>query len=149
MLNHICETKALIGPDFPKQVIPLLELVKHTVKIIVFDWRWYPHTTGTAIDKFNQAIIAAAKRNVKIQAIVNSNAISDILKKHNIQTKKVHTEKLVHTKMMILDDRCLIIGSHNYTQNAFSLNLEASAIIKLPSEDNEFSKYFDKLWSSS
>ena len=47
--------------------------------------------------------------------------------------------------MMLIDDNVLIIGSHNYTQNAFTMNFEASVIIKNSPEIKRFIEYFNNL----
>jgi len=39
---------------------------------------------------------------------------------------------------MIIDNRILIIGSHNYTQSAFQMNMETSLIIENDSTVERF-----------
>jgi phosphatidylserine/phosphatidylglycerophosphate/cardiolipin synthase-like enzyme len=136
----------IIGSKFAEKVVPLIEAAKDTIKIIVFDWRFYPEAQRGPVQDFNFAICAAAKRGVKIKALVNNDSLLQTLKQNGVEAKRIYSVKLVHTKMMLVDDEIAIIGSHNYTQSAFSANLEVSVILELDKNDNSLSNYFKNLW---
>ncbi len=140
------EPQAIIAQQYPKVVIPLIQNVKQSIKIIIFDWRWYPMRLGSTVSTFNQAIIEAQKRGVDVMALVSSEQVLTRLKSHGIQAKMVYSKKMLHTKLMLLDDKIVVLGSHNYTQNAFALNHECSVAFSLETSDNEFVKYFSSLW---
>lgn len=137
---------SIIGPQFPKKVIPFINEAKVSICIVVFDWRWYFWDPASPVSLFNQAIIQASRRGVKIQVITNCNDIIKILKSEKIEAKKLLTPYLVHSKMILIDSKILVIGSHNYTQAAFTTNHEISAIIDDADEICDFVKYFQDLW---
>jgi phosphatidylserine/phosphatidylglycerophosphate/cardiolipin synthase-like enzyme len=137
----------IVGKEYPAKVIPLIESAKSTIKIVVFDWRWYGADPGASVQLFNQAIIRASRRGVQIKAIANANDVITILNKHGIQAKKIITKKLMHTKLMIIDDSLFIIGSHNYTMSAFHLNEELSVCIFGVGGCARMLTYFDNLWT--
>ena len=56
------QTKTIIGKEFGPKVIPLIKQARKSIDIIVFDWRWYPDQIGSAIQRFNNAIITASKK---------------------------------------------------------------------------------------
>jgi len=120
------EIKTIIGPNFPKEVTPILENAKKTIDIIVFDWRWYSDDPSNPVQKFNQCLVRAVRRGVVVRALLNSSAILPILDGVGIKAKCPDIEGLVHSKMIIIDEKDLIIGSHNFTQHAFTSNLEIS-----------------------
>ena len=138
--------ETIIGKQFPEKVIPLLDNSKKSIDIIVFDWRWYPQDPGAAAQLFNQSIVRAVRRGVKVRVIANNNDIIDVLKKVGCDAKKLLTTKLVHCKLMIIDDEIVITGSHNYTQSAFQMNLELSIILPQPENISEFSNFFNSLF---
>ncbi len=140
--------ESIIGKQFPIKVIPLIEKAKREIKIVVFDWRWYPNDLGHPVQLFNQAIIQAKRRGVKVQAIVNNKEIVNILKNEGCEAKKLLTSRLVHSKMIIVDDELLIIGSHNYTQSAFTMNHEASVVVDDQESLKGFIKYFNNLYNN-
>ena len=137
----------VIGGEYPREVIPFLETAKHKIKIIVFDWRWYPNTPGSIVQKFTRSIFNASKRGVKVQVIGNHDDVLSVLRRFNCEAKKLVTQKLVHTKLIIIDDNITVIGSHNFTHNAFTKNYEASVIIENEEVAKSFDLYFKLLWS--
>ncbi len=140
--------ETIIGKEFPKKVIPLIENAKKTINIIVFDWRWYPQDPGAQCQLFNQAIIRATRRGVKVQAIVNNDEIVRVLNQNGCQAKKILTKRLVHCKIMIIDGGTVITGSHNYTESAFQMNLEISVILDDVEKIAEFSNFFTNLFNT-
>ena len=124
------QIESAIGSDFSKKVIPLIENAKNSIKIMVFDWLWYPNDPGSPVQQFNHAILTAKNRGVEVQVITNIDAIIKILNSQGCFAKRLFSKRLVHVKMLIVDGRHLVLGSHNYTQRAFTMNFEASIILK-------------------
>jgi phosphatidylserine/phosphatidylglycerophosphate/cardiolipin synthase-like enzyme len=142
------ETELILGKQYPDMVIPLIKAAKSTIAIIVFDWRWYPDYVAYPIQKFNLEILNAAKKGVKICAITNYKEITELLKNSAIQAKHLIHDKLVHSKIMIIDNKIAIIGSHNYTHSAFSYNHEVSVIIRDPDLCSQLTTHFNNLWQN-
>lgn len=136
----------IVGKEFPKKVIPLIEQAKSSIFIVVYDWRWYPDQIGSAIQRFNNSILNSAKRKRKIKVITNRPYINTILPKLNIDAKTIHSKRMLHTKLMIIDSKIAILGSHNYTMNAFTLNHEVSVILQDEEAVKRLILYFNNLW---
>ena len=137
---------SLSGSQYPKYVIPLIEKAKHSIKIVVFDWRWYPQDPGASCQLFNQTLVRASRRGVKIDAIANSDNVNKILNANGINTKKLETGRLVHSKLIIIDNEIVIIGSHNFTQSAFNSNIEMSILITNDPNIQTLITFFQNLW---
>jgi len=142
----IMEPVAIIAQQYPRVVIPLIEQAEESIRAVVFDWRVYPTQPGHAVTLFNQAIARAVKRGVDVRVLVANDGVAQQLRAHGLNVRRLHSKKLLHTKMIILDDTRVVIGSHNFTQSAFTLNEEASVLVEMPQKDNSFAKYFDALW---
>ena len=138
--------ETIIGSQFPKKVIPLIDQAVKSIDIIVFDWRWYPQDPGASVQLFNQSIVRARRRGVRVRAIVNNDEIIRVLKEVGCEAKKLITQSLVHSKLMIIDYSLVISGSHNYTQSAFQMNLETSVIFDDAVAAVGFQKFFEGLW---
>jgi len=129
--------ESIIGKEFPKKVIPLIDSCKKSLKIIVFDWRWYPNDPSNPVQLFNQAIIRASRRGVAVEVITNFADVVNLLNSEGCKAIKPITKNLIHAKMMIIDGELLILGSHNYTQSAFTMNYEVSVLFDdKPTIDN-------------
>ncbi len=46
---------------------------------------------------------------------------------------------------MIIDEELCILGSHNYTKNAFNINFEMSVIIRNKEAVSKALKYFENM----
>lgn len=136
----------IIGRQFPEKVIPLINNAKNSIDIVVFDWRWYPFDPAASVQLFNQAIVRAVRRGVRVRGVVNSVEILNILNKQGCQIKKLVTTNLVHAKFMVLDNEIAVIGSHNYTQSAFQMNLEVSVILQGREEIQTIIDFFNNIY---
>jgi phosphatidylserine/phosphatidylglycerophosphate/cardiolipin synthase-like enzyme len=135
----------IFGGEFPEKVLPLIQGAKSVIKIIVFDWRWYPSDPGCACQRFNNAIVMARKRGVAISVLTNCKDVIQVLRSAGIVAKGALSVRLLHSKMIIVDNKHLVIGSHNYTQNAFTSNFEASVILHDCDDLAQFDQYFNSL----
>ena len=138
--------ESIIGKQFPTKVIPLIDNARASIKIVVFDWRWYPNDPANPVQLFNQAIVRAVRRGVKVEAISNTDQIIQILKAQGCSAKKPSIKNLIHAKLMIFDDKDLVIGSHNYTQNAFTMNMEISTYIPDCPDIENYLRFFRSLF---
>jgi phosphatidylserine/phosphatidylglycerophosphate/cardiolipin synthase-like enzyme len=136
----------IIGKEFVDKVIPLIKGSQKSIDIIVYDWRWYPNQIGSAIQRFNNEIVAAKGRSKKIRIITDSPTLINVLKPLNFLVKKNFSKKTLHTKLMIIDGKTAILGSHNYTMNAFTINHEVSVIIEDEKVVARLKLYFENLW---
>ena len=141
--------QAIIGKQFPKVIIPEIDRAKHSIKIVVFDWRWYPNDPGNPVQLLNQALVRAVRRGVKINADANNNEIVSTLNKVGVHAKKLISKNLVHAKLMIIDEKTVVVGSHNYTQSAFTMNYEISAMFADRETARQFLQFFDSLYYSN
>jgi len=138
--------QTIIGQEFLKKVVPIIEGSKKSIKIIVFDWRWYGDDPANPVQLFNQAIVRAVRRGVKIEVIGNSEPVLSTLRSVGVQARKIVSKNLVHAKMIIIDDVDVVVGSHNFTQSAFTKNHEVSLYIQAAPQAQDLIKYFEKLW---
>lgn len=145
-MGHMQTPIALIGSDFVDGVLPLIAAAKENIRIVIFDWRFYPDQATSPVSFFNNALIGAVRRGVKARCLVQSEALKAQLLRLGFDVRIVHTRGLVHAKMLVIDDKKVVLGSHNYTQNGFSMNQEVSCAFEMEEEGNDFAAYFDRLW---
>jgi phosphatidylserine/phosphatidylglycerophosphate/cardiolipin synthase-like enzyme len=55
----------------------------------------------------------------------------------------------MHAKMLAIDDKLLICGSHNWTPGSFRINSETSIVVNSPTCAAVVGAEFDKLWQLS
>jgi len=138
--------ETIIGKQFSEKVIPLIDEAKNTIRVVVFDWRWYPNDPGNPVQLFNQAIVRASKRGVNVQAIVNFDPLVKTLKDLGVNAKKLASANLLHTKLILIDDEVVVVGSHNFTSPAFTKNFELSVFFTDVEIGQELINYFNQIW---
>lgn len=138
----------IIGSQYPKSVIPLIFKATTSIKIVVFDWRWYPDRIGNSVQVFNQALVCASRRGVDVRAVVNSLTLAERLNSLGIKAKHFKDKRVLHSKLLWIDEKYLVIGSHNFTQSAFASNLETSVILHTPLQSPPFLDFFNNLYNS-
>jgi len=137
----------ITGKEYPKKVIPLIDGAKTNIEIVSYDWRWYRDQVGHPVQQFNTALVRAVHRGVLVRAVLNTALLLPVLKKVGVHARILRDKRTLHTKMVIIDKKILVIGSHNLTRNAFATNLEASCIIDLDDDNNRVHEYFENLFN--
>lgn len=139
--------ETIFGNNYVMKVIPLIENAQKSIKIVVYDWRWYENDPANPCQLFNSAIVRAKNRGVEVSACVNSEAIARPLRDNKIAVRIPISKNLMHSKFIIIDDEILIHGSHNFSQSAFTTNFETSTISRDFVITRDFLSFFNSLWS--
>jgi len=137
----------ITGAEYPKTIIPLINEAKTSIDIVSYDWRWYRDQTGHPVQRFNIALVQAKQRGVEVRAVLNSALLLSILKKVGIKARILREKRTLHSKLIIIDRKILVIGSHNLTRNAFATNHEASVILDIPEGYTRIQEYFENLFN--
>ncbi len=119
---------------------------RQSIKICAYAWRWYENAPEKDIQRFNYEVARRARSGMDIQAMLNYKTQADYLKQYGIKTKTFPTERAMHTKAILIDEKILILGSHNLTERANSSNFEVSVLITDTSVCLDFLDYFNKMW---
>jgi phosphatidylserine/phosphatidylglycerophosphate/cardiolipin synthase-like enzyme len=140
------QNRTIIGSEYPKKVIPLIDKAKRSICMCMFDWRWYQNDFANPVSLFNSSLIRAKRRGVDVRILTNYSEIIEYVCSLGFNAKKWPEKNLLHSKMIIIDDEVCIMGSHNITQSAFTSNMETSFLIIEKPEILIFQKYFNALW---
>ena len=137
----------IIGADYPKVLIPLLDGSRKNIDIVVYDWRWYSDQLMHPVQQFNMALVRAVHRGVVVRALLNKPDILPTLQKVGIRAKQIRDRRTLHSKLVLIDGNTLVIGSHNFTRNAFAGNIETSIALSVPLENSRFADFFNNLYN--
>ncbi len=138
--------KVLIGSEFVDASCVLLSRARESVDIVVYDWRVGIGHTSEPVKQFTNAVAGARLRGCKVRVLVNNDGVREYLSRLGLECKRLYSASLVHAKMLLIDRQIAVVGSHNYTQGAFTMNLEVSLAVDLGDTDNELAAYFDRIW---
>lgn len=125
-----------------QRMIELIRSAQKSIKVAMFTW--------TRVD-FAQELIAAAKRGVKVETVIDRYAgkgasakIVRLLEQEGIPVLLSTGNKLLHHKFIYIDDTILINGSANWTNAAFKDN-DDYFIVLYPLTAEQQAK-MNKLW---
>ena len=94
-------------------------------------------------NQVREALIEAAKRGVRVQVFLDISADEDFsteanrgvgkdLRRHGVAVHFDSPRRTTHTKLVVIDQRYLLLGSHNFTHSALRHNNEVSVLIESP-----------------
>jgi len=151
------KVQSALGSDYGPRVTALLDGAKSSVRVLMYEWKWYSHESAGGVRDFNLALVRALRRGVKVRVILNSEDLShpltringrtgSFLRKAGAEVKTGHLGSTTHAKVLIIDDEILVLGSHNISKSAFTRNFEASIIIHSRQSILDFIRYFENIW---
>jgi len=128
-------------------IISLLQSANRSIEV-----EMYTFTNS----KLANALISAKKRGINVQVLIGETGSEDegtiitLLNAGGIEVKKAPSKfKIMHAKLMIVDDAIVLIGSHNWSQNAMFYNRELSVVIQSPSLATQLLEIFNSDWAKS
>lgn len=114
-------------PDAVKKMIELFRAAKKSIQVAMFTW--------TRTD-FTQELIAAKKRGVKVEVVLDRYAgkgtsakIANMLKEGGIPVRLSTGQGLLHHKFAYIDKNIVVNGSANWTKAAFENNDDCFVVI--------------------
>jgi len=147
-IKNAFEPVPIFASDYVDKVVPFINNVQEEIRIIIFDWRIPESGEMSRVSVFNDAIFKAVARGVKVRAIVSSEKVKAVLEKMGVFVKVWPTDRRLHTKLLILDRFHIVLGSHNFTESAFSSNHELSCFFIVSEYENKFINYFENMWTN-
>jgi len=131
-----------------------------SIDIILYEFKWYD--SNNVVAKLRDALIKAHENNVSVRIILDQADYRDqetelskenkktgnYLKSKGIEVKYDSLKTTTHDKMVVIDSKIVILGSHNWGYSALTNNNEASILIKDKEIAEYYQDYFDNLWKS-
>lgn len=148
MPQEISKTRLFLSSEFTQGLIDLIESAERSIYIFMFDWRWYKNDFSCDVSLINQALVRAARRGVQVQTLLNYDVLVEQLNKLSITAKKANVKKLLHAKSIVIDEKYIVLGSHNLTKEAMTANVEMSMVVEDPESATRIIEYFKSLWNN-
>ena len=148
----------LPGRAFIGTITDCVRAARATIDIIQFEWKWYHHDHDSTIQQLSYEVLQAARRKVAVRVLlnkehprhpltpVNKNTILN-LQEAGASAKFGPSSPITHAKLWILDKEITVLGSHNMSRRAVTVNDEASVKIVSKEVAGEFTRYFEALWN--
>ena len=147
-----CFAVLLKNQEYVPALTKAIDEAKSEIIMSFFLFKISGHKNGSP-DLILAHLAKAVKKGIKVTVILeNSGGIDPQLDADNRQTKEFLQEKGVkafldsprkttHTKLIVIDQRLIILGSHNLTQSALKYNNEISVLLDRPDLAKEARNY--------
>ena len=136
----------------------LIAQAKNSIRLIMFFFR-LPEDEDYPTRPLFDALVQAHKRGVKVRVIldrdkvdepygsryVNASAL-EALKEAGIESRFDSEDSLTHSKLLVVDDAHIVIGSHNWTAGSFYAYDDTSAYVYSEAVGNFYGADFDARW---
>ena len=146
----------LTNEDYFPVLLQTIDEAQNEIFISMFSFKTNERKNSYP-DRILSHLAQAARRGVKIYVILETtDNKSDELNIQNRQTGKLLAEKGIHvffdsprktthTKLVVIDQRLLLLGSHNFTQSALKYNNEISILLDSPDMAGNARNYMLKI----
>ncbi len=141
--------------EYIQELIPLLQQAEESIYVAIYgvvpsESRFF------IVNRALNELIRAHERGVKVDCILEYSHKKNYLIRGNLKAKEMLQDaginvrlnspnKVMHTKLIVIDDYISILGSHNWTFTAFEENKESSVIIKSSKAAEQFIRYFKRI----
>ena len=146
---------------FEGQYLPLLvgliRSASECIDVCCYEWGWFGgQRQGTAQD-INREICTASKRGVRVRVLLHNEPpgrvlgkinrkTAGMLRRYGVDVRLGGTAKTLHAKLWVFDGSKAVVGSHNMSRRALTINAEAGVLVDEPREVEKVRAYFERLW---
>jgi phosphatidylserine/phosphatidylglycerophosphate/cardiolipin synthase-like enzyme len=145
----------LANEEYFDTLISQLTQAKQEVVVSMFLFAPGDHEQNRA-NQVREALIKAAKRGVRVQVFLDvsddmdfsteaNRGVAKDLRRRGITVRFDSPGRTTHTKLVVIDQRRLLLGSHNFTHSALRHNNEASVLIESPTLARQALAYLQRI----
>lgn len=134
----------------------IIQEAKSSIRVMMFEMAYYEKHPGTPSNLLIQELIAARKRGIKVEVILEIKESGDRTTIRNQQTGKILAAggveviydspfKTMHAKCLMVDEQIILLGSTNWTFYSLTNNNEVSLLLRSPELARELIDYFKRV----
>lgn len=127
------------------KVIEWIGKANHSLHILIYSF---------TLDSVSDALVDAQNRGIDVKVVFEKSQISQYseywkLRNAGVPVRNDTNSKLMHHKVVIVDDAVVLTGSFNWSQNGQTYNNENLVIIDDENVASSYSKEFQNIWEDS
>ncbi|MCM8803990.1 MAG: phospholipase D-like domain-containing protein [Candidatus Omnitrophica bacterium] len=145
----------LLNEEYAKNLIDFIKKAKKSIKVIMFETSYYKEYPESISNQILREVVNAKKRGIEVEIILELSKFENI-KRKNFEAAKFLAEngikvyfdrenKTTHSKLLIIDNKYIFIGSHNWNYYALEKNNETSVLIDSEKVADLYIQYFSQI----
>jgi len=153
------EVKPLIKKDYYPEVLDLIKRAEKSIYLVMYGIQLKGRDEKDMVNTLLEELIEARKRGVKVKVILENSGkeewggyVTEIneevmrkLRSEGIQVSLDDKKTTTHAKVLVVDSKITVLGSHNWTFAAFVRNNESSVKIKSRPVAQKYISYFNSI----
>jgi phosphatidylserine/phosphatidylglycerophosphate/cardiolipin synthase-like enzyme len=135
----VAEARLLLDRDYFAALLDGIDRARSEISFSAYLFRTIEGAGGYP-EAVLKRLLAAVKRGIRVEVVLERSQDADDFNRNNAETAErlKHggirvcmdaPDRVTHTKLVVIDRRYVLIGSHNLTQSALKYNHEASCWI--------------------
>jgi phosphatidylserine/phosphatidylglycerophosphate/cardiolipin synthase-like enzyme len=149
------EIRVLADGDYFPVLLEKIDKAEATIDLAMFLFKTSTNKKrSNKPDQIRDALIDSAKRGVRIRVFLEKSGYDEKINETNRRVAKDLAKagisvifdtpkKTTHNKMVIIDQRFSLVGSHNFTHSALKYNHELSLLIDDPQLAKKLIRYME------
>ncbi|WP_052884151.1 phospholipase D-like domain-containing protein [Infirmifilum uzonense] len=136
--------------DYYPKLLSLLSSANRSIYVAMFEFK----SDTDEISRIVEILIGKSKKGVDVKVVLENTIDDNELTYRRLLANGVPVRfdtraKTTHAKLIIVDGRFVIVGSHNWSYMAMMRNHEASVLIDSPEIANAETEYFMQIWGGN
>lgn len=133
--------------DYYPTLLKLLSSANKSIYVAMFEFK----SDTDEISRIVEILVSKAKKGVDVKVVLENTIDANELTYRRLLNNGVSVRfdtsaRTTHAKLVIVDGRYVIVGSHNWSYMAMMRNHEASVLIDDPSIAAAETAYFMSIW---
>lgn len=142
--------KIINDRDYYPVLMSLLSNANKSIYIAMFEFK----SDTDEISQIVETLISKARKGVDVKVVLENSIDSNELTYRRLLDNGVAVRfdtrsRTTHAKLIIVDGRYVIVGSHNFSYMAMMRNHEASVLIDSPEIASAETQYFMQIWGGN
>lgn len=118
------------------------------IDIAMYVWRRTDESPTLNLTKIITELLRARARGVRVRVLTDFAGSAAYLRNVGIEAVAIETGRTLHSKLCIIDSRCVYVGSHNMTKRSLNSNWEATARLDDYESVAQAKTYYNMIWDS-
>ena len=153
-------TEFLVAREYLSRVPAILENARTSIQVVQFVMQLKGKSAKMTSRELGIKLAAKARDGVRVQALLNSagggwrapalnRQAAQWLQERGVEVRTLGASRTCHAKLIIIDGKIAIVGSHNWTPYALERNFEVSVLVRDAGCVGQLAQHFNQLWKAS
>ena len=144
--------------NYPAVLVKLIATARQSIHVVMYRISHYPQYQDSVTNDILDALIAASARGLNVRVYMDdcsfykSEAEANLeaaryLSDHGVSVRMDDPQVTTHAKLVVIDQRTVILGSTNWNYYSLAKNNETDiAFIDFPAVAAPYEAFFERLW---